>query len=141
MTIKALQFNPIPGPIGHHAIRPGTNRGAARVEILSRRTLMGFTVQHGNLRQIGRQKWCWAIGAQAQGMGINDLHARDCLGIGAEGTRAIHDQRNAFQREGYIFRSEVRSIVKAYTAAKREFPSIIAHRAPAFRQGTYQPRP
>ena len=73
-------------------------------------------------------------------MGINDLHARNCLGIGAEGPGAIHHQRNAFQREGYILRGEVRSIVKPHTAAEREFPSIVAHRLPGFRQGTYQPR-
>ena len=140
MAIKALQFNPIPRPIGHHAIRPGANRGAASVEILSRGTLVRFTVQHGNLRQIGRQKWCWAIGAQAQRVGIDDLDARDGLGIGAKRPWAIQDLRNAFQREGYIFGGEIRSIVKAYTATEREFPSILAYRLPGFCQGTYQPR-
>ena len=140
MAVKALQFNPIPRPIGHHAIRPGANRGTASVEILGRGTLVRFTVQHGHLRQIGRQQWRRPIGTEAQRVGINDLHARDCLGIGAEGTRAIHHQRNAFQREGHVFRGEIRSIVKAHTSAEREFPSIVAHRAPAFCQGTYQPR-
>ena len=140
MAIKALQINAIARPIGHHAIRPGANRRAARVEILGRGALMGFTVQHGHLCQVRRQQRRRAISTQAQRMGVNNLNARDGLGIGAKRPRAIQHLRNAFQREGHVFRCEVRSIVKAYTAAKREFPSILAYRLPGFRQGTYQPR-
>ena len=140
MAIKALQFNPIARPIGHHAIRPGANRGAARVEILGRGTLVRFTVQHGHLRQIGRQQWRRAIGTEAQRVGINDLNARDRLRVGAEGPRAIHHERNAFQREGHILGGEIRSIMEAHTTAQRKFPGILTHRAPAFREGGCEPR-
>ena len=140
MPIKALQINPIPGTISHHAIRTGANGGTARVKILGRGTLMGFAVQHRHLRQIRRQQRRRAISAEAQGVGINNLNARDGLGIGAERPRTIQHLRNAFQREGHILGSEIRPIMKTHTAAERKFPGILTNWLPGFGQGRNKPR-
>ena len=133
IIIVAFQLDPVARLVGNELERTSADGILAAVEILGLRVRSKPVADDRHLGQVHRQQRIHAGSAQADGVGIDDLHPRDGLGVDRIQAGAVRHRRHPFQRIGYILGGEVAAVMELHRP-QAKLPGMVVHLLPAFRQ-------